>query len=104
MKEIFNFRFFFHHSFIIFFLSVPSQVEKLRKLQGWGVFQAPPGMDIPGVVGGSKVKMPSIGGMDIIWNHTICLQNPSILTDKHTDKVRRIIFRVKGRQANGKSD
>ena len=24
--------------------------------------------------------------MDIFWNHTICLQNPSILTDKHTDK------------------
>ena len=61
----------------------------------WGVFQAPPGMDIPEVVGGSKAKMPSMGGggggMDIFWNHTICLQNPSILTDKHTDKVRRII-------------
>ena len=28
----------------------------------WGVFQAPPGMDIPEVVGGSKAKMPSMGG------------------------------------------
>ena len=59
----FNIRFFFHHSFIVFFLSVPNQVEKLRKFQGWwGVFQAPPGIDIPGVVGGSKAKMPSMGG------------------------------------------
>ena len=42
-------------------------------------------------VGGSKAKMPSMGDTDIFWNHTVCLQNPSTLTDKHTDKVRRVI-------------
>ena len=33
----------------------------------WGVFQAPPGMDIPEVVGGSKAKMPSMGGGGGVW-------------------------------------
>ena len=52
------------------FHRLPNQVEKWRKL---GVWQAPPGMEVP-EGWGSKAKVPSGGGgrgMDIFWNYTI---------------------------------
>ena len=43
------------------FPGVLNQVRKFRKIQGVGVWQALPGMEFQGN-GGSKAKLPSIGG------------------------------------------
>ena len=58
------------------FRRVPNQVENLQKFQGLGGYDKHPLqciMEIPGGWGGggSKVKVPFMGGMDIFWNYTV---------------------------------
>ena len=37
---------------------------------GGGEYYEARGMENPGGGGGSNLKKPSVGGMDIFWNHT----------------------------------
>ena len=57
----------------ILYRGYPTKLNNNRNSRGWGVWQAPPGMEI--LSGwGSSAKVPSVGrggGMDIFWNYTI---------------------------------
>ena len=53
---------------------VRSTCLKILEIPGGGGFtKDPPGTEIPEGVGGGgvQIKEPSVGGMDIFWNHTM---------------------------------
>ena len=57
------------------FRRVPNQVENLQKFQGLGGYDKHPLCTVYNGnsrgVGGSKVNMPFVGGMDIFWYYTV---------------------------------
>ena len=61
----------FWHNYSFQRVLYPTKLKNYGNFRGWGLWQAPPGMEIREGVGGLKQKCPPWAGMDIFRNYTL---------------------------------